>query len=414
MTQETDSSHQLKPADVLLPEHRNEKTLLSLLLVLSFCHLLNDLIQSIVPAIYPILKPAFHLTFLQIGFITLAAQLTGSVLQPIIGLYTDRHPKPYALACGMALLLGGLLFFALAGNYYHLLAGAMFIGTGAAVFHPEASRIAHMASGGNHGLAQSIFQVGGNTGTSLGPLLAAWFVVPHGRLQMLWFGLIAFLGMIILARIGSWFRKNRHRLPSKAVAKQKYQQISKQRVALALTVLVTLVFSKFFYMTSMISYYTFYLIKKFHLPVQQAQYFLFLFLFAVAVGTFIGGPLGDRFGRKLIIWISILGAAPFSIALPYATPFWSAILTIFTGFILASAFSAILVYAQELLPGHIGMISGLFFGMAFGMAGLGSVLLGALADATSIFFVFKVCSFLPLIGLLTGFLPDVKKISCSK
>lgn len=409
MSHSCDISPSLNPDEALLREHRSEKTLLSLLLVLSFCHLLNDLIQSVVPAIYPILKPSFHLTFLQIGFITLAAQLTGSLLQPIIGFYTDRRPKPYALAIGMGFSLTGLLCLALAGNYYHILAGAGFIGAGAAVFHPEASRIAHMASGGNHGLAQSIFQVGGNTGSSLGPLLVAWFVVPHSRLQMIWFGVFALIGIILLTRIGRWFRSNRHRLPSKSAAREKYEKLPLSRVIFALSILITLVFSKFFYMACMISYYTFYLIKKFSLPVQHAQYFLFLFLISVAIGTFIGGPLGDRYGRKRIIWISILGAAPFSLLLPYATLFWSAVLTIFIGLILASAFSAILVYAQELLPGRIGMISGLFFGLAFGMAGLGSVLLGALADTTSIYFVFKVCSFLPLIGLLTGFLPNIEK-----
>ncbi|MFI0348507.1 MAG: MFS transporter [Chthoniobacterales bacterium] len=399
----------LKPEEALLPGHRSENTLLFLLLTLSFCHLLNDVIQSLVPAIYPILKPSFHLTFFQIGLITLASQLTGSLLQPVIGFYTDRHPKPFALAIGMGLSLCGMIFLALAANYYYVLAGAFFIGAGAAIFHPEASRIAHMASGGNHGLAQSIFQMGGNTGTSLGPLLAAWFVVPHGRIQMLWFGLFALIGMIILTRVGHWFRTNKHRLPSKKTAQGKYEKVAAPRIYCALSILIMLVFSKFCYMASMISYYTFYLIKKFNLPIQEAQYFLFLFLIATAAGTLIGGPLGDRFGRKRIIWASILGAAPFALLMPYANLFWSSVLTVCVGLILSSAFSAILVYAQELLPGQIGMISGLFFGMAFGMAGLGSVLIGALADKTSIFFVFKVCSFLPLIGLLTAFLPNIEK-----
>ncbi len=387
----------------------SSQTFIFLLITLSFCHLLNDVTQSLVPAIYPILKGSFHLTFFQIGLITLSSQVTGSVLQPFIGLYTDRYPKPFALTLGMGFLFSGLLLIAFTNQFHYLLTGAGLIGAGAAIFHPEASRIAHMASGGNHGLAQSLFQVGGNAGTSLGPLLAALFIVPYGRHQLGWFSFFALFGMIILTRIGFWFIKNTHRLPSKAAAKANYTSFSKFKIALALTILIVLVFSKFFYMASMISYFTFFLIKKFHLPIPTAQYLLFLFLFSTAAGTIIGGPLGDRYGRKKIIWASILGVAPFSIFLPYASLFWVAILVVPIGLIISSAFSAILVYAQELLPGNVGLISGLFFGLAFGMAGLGSVLLGALADKTSIEFIFKICAYLPFLGLLTCFLPNIEK-----
>lgn len=388
---------------------QSHQTVIVLLLTLSFCHLLNDVTQSLVPAIYPILKGSFHLSFFQIGLITLSSQVTGSVLQPIIGLYTDRYPKPFALTLGMAFLFSGLLLIAFAHEFYQLLLGAGLIGAGAAIFHPEASRIAHMASGGNHGLAQSLFQVGGNAGTSLGPLLAALFIVPYGRHQLGWFSCFALLGMVILTQIGFWFKKNTHRLPSKAAAKEKYTSLPKTKVIMALAILMVLVFSKFFYMSSMINYFTFFLIKKFHLPIASAQYFLFLFLFSTAAGTIIGGPLGDRYGRKKIIWGSILGAAPFAMCLPYASLFWIAVLVVPIGLIISSAFSAILVYAQELLPGNVGLISGLFFGLAFGMAGLGSVLLGALADKTTIDFVFKICAYLPFLGLLTGFLPNIEK-----
>ncbi|MFZ4116370.1 MAG: MFS transporter [Chthoniobacterales bacterium] len=389
--------------------YKKQNTVFILLVVLSFCHLLTDVMQSLVPAIYPLLKKSFQLNFFQIGCITLTLQCIGSIFQPIVGFYTDRYPKPYALAFGMCCTLLGLVLLATAGSYHHILIAAVFIGLGAAIFHPEASRIAHMASGGRHGLAQSLFQVGGNTGTSLGPLLAGLFIVPYGRIQILWFGALIFSGILILRKIGTWFSQNMHRLPSKAVAKGRYVSISKQRLTLAIFILITLIFSKYFYLASMLSYYTFFLIKKFHLSISHAQYFLFLFLFSVAIGTLFGGPLGDRFGRKKIIWASILGAAPFSMFLPYASLLGVAILSMIIGFIIASAFSAILVYAQELIPGNIGMISGLFFGLAFGMAGIGSVSLGALADHTGIDFVFKVCSFLPLLGLFTAFLPNTEK-----
>lgn len=390
------------------PKNKNN-TVFVLLLALSFCHLLTDATQALLPSLYPLLKHSFQLSFFQVGLITLTMQSVGSLCQPLIGFYTDRNPQPFSLAIGMTSTLTGLILLGLASSYHLVLVAAAFIGFGAAIFHPEASRIAHMASGGRHGLAQSLFQVGGNTGTSLGPLLAAWFIIPHGRPYMLWLGFFIFLGMIILKQVGHWFSNNTHRLPSKTAARDCYERVSPRRLITAVAILVVLVFSKYFYLASMLSYYTFFLIHKFHLSIAHAQYFLFLFLFSVALGTVIGGPLGDRFGRKKIIWFSILGAAPFSLFLPYVPLFWVALLSVAIGIIIASAFSAILVYAQELIPGNVGMISGLFFGLAFGMGGLGSVCLGALADKTSIEFVFKLCSLLPLLGLLTTFLPNTKK-----
>ncbi|MDH4469394.1 MAG: MFS transporter [Verrucomicrobiae bacterium] len=390
---------------------KKQNTAFLLLAALSSCHLLTDLIQSSVPALYPLLKKSFQLNFFQIGCITLTLKSVGSLFQPIVGFYTDRYPKPYALPLGMGFTLIGLILLATVGSYYYLLMAAACIGFGAAIFHPEASRIAHMASGGKNGLAQSLFQVGGNTGTSLGPLLIAVFIVPHGRFQILWLSFFIFGGILILGKIGAWFSQNTHRLASKATAQASYKHIASRRRIFAIVILVILIFSKYFYLESMLSYYTFFLIKKFHLSIAQSQYFLFLFLVSVAMGTLIGGPWGDRIGRKKVIWVSILGAAPFSLLLPYASLFWVAVLSVIIGVIIASAFSAILVYAQELIPGNVGMVSGLFFGLAFGMGGLGSVSLGALADATSISFVFKVCSMLPLLGLLTAFLPSTKKVN---
>jgi FSR family fosmidomycin resistance protein-like MFS transporter len=386
-----------------------QKTVLAILFALSFSHLLNDTMQSLLPAIYPLLKTSFHLSFTQIGFITLTNQLTASLLQPMVGLYTDRYPKPYSLAVGMGFTLAGLVLLGLASHFIMILFAAALVGMGSSVFHPEASRVARMASGGKHGFAQSLFQVGGNAGTSFGPLLAALIIVPYGQKEVLWFSLIALTGIVLLTHVGHWYRNNTFRLKPTSLAHAEHVKLPRNKVIFALAVLVALVFSKYFYLTSMTSYYTFYLIQKFQLSVQSSQYFLFVFLFAVAAGTIIGGPLGDRFGRKHIIWASILGVAPFTLLLPYANLLEAGILTVFIGVILASAFPAIIVYAQELVPGNVGMIAGLFFGLAFGMGGIGSAVLGKLADVTSITFVFAVCSFLPLLGILTWFLPDMEK-----
>jgi FSR family fosmidomycin resistance protein-like MFS transporter len=387
---------------------RRAPTVLAVLFAISFSHLLNDTIQSLIPAIYPILKTSFHLSFVQVGLITLAFQMTASILQPFVGLYTDRHPKPYSLAWGMGLTLGGLILLSHAVHYAMIIAAAALVGIGSSIFHPESSRVAHLASGGRHGFAQSLFQVGGNAGSSLGPLLAALIVVPHGQRSVLWFALIALLGIAVLTSVGRWYRSHLAEARQRSGNVASISQPLTRRVGFALAVLGVLIFSKYFYLASLTNYFTFYLIHKFQLSVQAAQFHLFLFLFAVALGTILGGPVGDRYGRKLVIWISILGVAPFSIALPHANLFWTGVLSVIIGIILASAFSAILVYAQELVPGKVGLIAGLFFGLAFGMAGIGSAVLGELADRTSITFVFDVCSFLPLIGLLTAFLPDTR------
>jgi FSR family fosmidomycin resistance protein-like MFS transporter len=384
-------------------------TVLAILFAISFSHLLNDTIQALIPAIYPLLKASFHLSFVQVGLITLAFQMTASILQPFVGLYTDRRPLPYSLACGMGLTLSGLVLLALAGSFTMVVMSAALVGMGSSIFHPESSRVAHLASGGRHGFAQSIFQVGGNAGSSLGPLLAALIVVPYGQKNVLWFSLPALLGIGVLSGVGNWYRKHlaapKSAAHATAIAPAK---LPSRRVIFALIILGALIFSKYFYLASLTSYYTFYVMGKFQLSVQGAQFHLFLFLFAVAVGTILGGPIGDRYGRKLVIWVSILGVAPFTLALPYANLFWTGVLTVIIGLILASAFSAILVYAQELVPGKVGLISGLFFGFAFGIAGIGSAVLGYVADRTSIAYVFHLCSFLPLIGLLTAFLPNVR------
>ncbi len=386
-----------------------QKTALNILFALSFSHLLNDTIQSLIPAIYPLIKESFHLTFAQIGLITFCFQVTASLLQPLVGIYTDRRPKPYSLAMGMGVTLIGLVLLARANSFHLVLLAAALVGTGSSIFHPEASRLARLASGGKHGFAQSLFQVGGNFGSSLGPLLAALIVVPHGRAHLLWFSLVALLGIFVLTKIGRWYQQSLAQRNSLSSSGQSAARslLSNRQVVFALLVLMTLIFSKYIYLVSLTSYYTFYLIGKFGVSVQHAQIYLFIFLFAIAAGTIIGGPIGDRFGRKIVIWISILGVAPFSILLPYASLAWTAVLTAIIGLILASAFSAILVYAQELLPGKVGMVAGLFFGFAFGIAGIGSALLGKLADHTSIITVFRMCSFLPLIGLFTAFLPNL-------
>jgi len=382
---------------------------LGILFALSFCHLLNDCIQALLPAIYPMLKESFGLSFTRIGLITLTFQMVGSVFQPVIGFYTDRHPKPYSLVVGMGITLVGLVALALAPSYYAVLAAAAMIGLGSAIFHPESSRMARLASGGSHGFAQSLFQVGGNAGSSIGPLLAAGIITRYGRRHILWFTLLAFAGMFILARVGSWYRQHLDERNSGNSAEAHHHPVARRQVPFLLAILLCLMFSKFFYLASMTNYYTFYLIQRFGLAVPQSQIYLFVFLFAVAAGTIAGGPIGDRIGRKLVIWISILGMAPFALLLPHANLLWTAVLSVINGLILASAFPAILVYATELLPGKVGAIAGLFFGFAFGMAGIASAVLGKLADATSIVFVIDVCSFLPLIGLLTAFLPELKR-----
>jgi FSR family fosmidomycin resistance protein-like MFS transporter len=384
-----------------------QRTVYSVLGAISFSHLLNDMIQSLILAIYPMLKDNFSLSFGQIGLITLVYQITASLLQPLVGTYTDRHPKPHSLPVGMGFTLSGLVLMSVAPNFGVLLVAAALVGCGSSVFHPESSRVARMASGGRHGFAQSLFQVGGNAGSSLGPLLAALIVIPHGQRSIAWFSVAALVAIVVLTQIGRWYKQ--HPATKKARGAQAgHPTLPRSKVMLAMSVLVLLVFSKYFYLASINSYFTFYLIDKFHLPVQAAQIHLFVFLAAVAAGTMIGGPIGDRIGRKYVIWVSILGVAPFTLLLPYANLFWTGALTVVIGVVLASAFSAILVYAQELIPGKVGMVSGLFFGFAFGLGGVGAAVLGQLADATSIAFVYKVCSFLPLIGVLTVFLPNVE------
>jgi MFS transporter, FSR family, fosmidomycin resistance protein len=391
---------------------RPDNTVFGLLGAISFSHFLNDMLQSMILAIYPLLKSTFFLSFAQIGLITLTYQITASLLQPVVGLYTDRHPKPYSLSIGMGCTLTGLMVLAWAPTYNMVLVAAALVGTGSSIFHPESSRVARMASGGQYGLAQSIFQVGGNAGTATGPLLAAWLIIPRSRASLAWFSLAALLATFVLWRVGGWYK---HRLAQREKRARPLEpaqgMLHGNVVAGAMVVLLILIFSKFFYMASLTSYYIFYLMSKFHLSVQSAQIHLFVFLFAVAIGTVLGGPIGDRIGRKRVIWASILGVAPFTLILPYASLFWTGPLTFVIGLILASAFSAILVFAQELIPGKVGMVSGLFFGLAFGMAGIGAAVLGKLADTHGIEYVYHLCSFLPLLGIFTAFLPDTRKPS---
>jgi MFS transporter, FSR family, fosmidomycin resistance protein len=395
--------------DIVLPMRdvvqTAERTVMPVLLAISLCHLLNDTIQSLISAIYPIVKESYHLSFTQIGFITFTFQCTSSLLQPCVGLYTDKNPKPYSLAVGMAITLGGIILLAFANGFAFLLASVGFLGIGSAIFHPESSRVARLASGGRHGFAQSLFQVGGNTGSSLGPLLAALIITQNGQSSILWFSILALIAILVLFKLCGWYKN--HLSEWKNQPHVHHHSLSRKKVIIAITILVLLVFSKFFYMVSLSSYYTFYLINKFHVSVATSQFYLFVFLFAAAAGTFMGGPLGDHFGRKYVIWGSILGVAPFTLLLPHVDLFWTVALSIVIGLILSSAFSVILVFAQELVPGKVGMISGLFFGLAFGAAGIGSAILGKLADWTSINFVFQVCAFLPLIGFLTAFLPHM-------
>jgi FSR family fosmidomycin resistance protein-like MFS transporter len=382
---------------------------IAVLLAISFSHLLNDTIQALIPSIYPLLRESYHLTFAQLGWITFTFQCTASLFQPLVGWTLDRKPLPHSLAVGMGLSLIGLLALSVANNFGLILLSAAMVGLGSAIFHPEASRVAHMAAGMRRGFAQSLFQLGGNAGTSLGPLLAAIIIVSRGLGHIAWFSLLALVGVIVLWKIGTWQRNNYDRIAHKAhPAGHPRLALPRGKVILSLSVLVALVFSKYVYLTSLTSYYTFYLIDRFGVSIRTSQLFLFVFLFSVALGTIVGGPVGDQIGRKRVIWFSILGVAPFSLALPHVGLVATAVLTVFIGMILASAFSAIIVYAQELVPGKVGMIAGLFFGLAFGSAGIGSAALGQLADHTSIEFVFAVCAFLPLIGLLTAFLPNIE------
>jgi FSR family fosmidomycin resistance protein-like MFS transporter len=389
------------------PAHADQ-TRFRVLGAISFSHFLNDMIQSLLLAIYPLLKGTFSLSFTQIGLITLTYQITASLLQPMVGFYTDKHPKPYSLAVGMGSTLSGLLLLAFAPNYETLLVAAALVGTGSSIFHPESSRVARLASGGQHGLAQSIFQVGGNAGSAVGPLLAALIIIPNGQHAVAWFSLAALLAIGVLLWIGNWYKAKQRAMalrPKMAAA----VALPQRTVLLGIGVLMVLIFSKFFYITSITSYYTFYLISRFHLSVQQAQGHLFVFLFAVAAGTILGGPIGDRIGRKRVIWASILGVAPFTLLLPHVDLAWVTGLSVIIGFMLASAFPAMIVFAQELMPDKVGTVAGLFFGFAFGMGGIGAAVLGHLADLRGIEFVYQVCAFLPLLGLAAIFLPEVQR-----
>ena len=384
-------------------------TVMAVLFAISFSHCLNDTIQALLPSIYPMLSNSFHLNYAQLGWITFTFQCTASLFQPLVGFVTDKKPMPHSLAAGMGLTMTGLLALAFANTYALILVSAATVGLGSAIFHPEASRVAHMAAGTRRGFGQSFFQLGGNFGSAMGPLLAALIVVSRGQKYVACFSLLALIGVIVLWKIGTWQKNNFHRISQKKhPATHKTATLPRNKVVGALVVLIALIFSKYVYLTSMTTYYTFYLIHHFQVSVKMSQLLLFVFLFAVALGTIIGGPVGDRIGRKRVIWASILGVAPFSLLLPHVNLVGTVILTVFIGIILASAFSAILVYAQELVPGKVGMIAGLFFGFAFGIAGIGSAALGHLADRTSIEFVFNLCAFLPLIGLLTVLLPDIE------
>jgi len=380
-----------------------------ILISLGFCHLLNDLMQSLIPALYPMLKQEFHLDFTQVGLITLAFQLTASLLQPTVGTVTDRKPQPYSLALGMGATLVGLLLLSVAGSYAAVLFAAALVGTGSAVFHPEASRVARLASGGRYGIAQSLFQVGGNLGSAIGPLLAAFIVLPRGQGAIAWFSLAALLAMVVLVRVGGWYAAHLSLPPQAGRAASAAAALPRARVIWFVFLLMLLVFSKNVYTSSLTSYFTFYLIGRFHLSVQQAQVQLFVYMAAVAVGTLIGGPISDRIGRRPMIWISILGALPFTLLLPYANFFWTGVLTIVIGLLMASAFPAILVYAHELMPGRVGLVSGMFFGFAFGLGGLGAAAMGRIADAHGIAFVYHLCSYLPAIGLVVWLLPDLER-----
>ena len=386
-----------------------QRTIFSILFAISFAHLLNDLIQAIIPSVYPILKQNYGLTFSQIGLITFAFQFSASILQPFVGYYTDKHPKPFSQVYGMLFSLMGIVSLSFADTFYWIILSVILIGTGSAIFHPESARISNLASGGKRGLAQSIFQVGGNLGTALAPLLVALIVVPNSQKYILFFVIAAVIALGIISKIAFWYRDHLVLRKNKSGEFVNFHDLSKNRVKFAIVVLLVLIFSKFFYSASLSTYYTFYVMDRFHLSIQQAQYHMFIYLFAYALGTILGGPLGDKFGRKYIIWFSVFGAAPFALLLPYANLFYTDVLMIIIGVIISSAFPAIIVYAQELLPKKLGMVSGLFYGFAFGMGALGSALLGILADHTSIQFVYKICSFLPIMGVICYFLPNLKK-----
>ena len=404
----TSASAQAGEARTLQDRRIAQGAVFSVIMALSFSHFLNDMMQSLVPALYPMWKGEYGLSFAQIGLISLVTQVTSSLLQPAVGLFSDHRPQPYSLAVGMGATLIGLLLLASAGSYSVLVLAAALVGTGSAVFHPEASRVARLASGGRHGLAQSLFQVGGNIGSSLGPILAAFIVIPRGQSSIAWFSSAALLAMTVLFGVGNWYRRE-HAGPARTGARRSTERshLPRRKVAWSVAILLALVFSKSFYTASLGSYYTFYLIDKFHVSIEGAQIYLFAFLAAVAVGTLVGGPVGDRIGRKAVIWGSIVGVIPFTLALPYVDLFWTGILSVVIGLTLASASSAIIVYALDLVPGRIGMVSGMFFGLSFGLGGVGAAVLGALADMTSIDTVYRICAFLPLIGLLTALLPNL-------
>ncbi|MBZ3694475.1 MFS transporter [Phyllobacterium calauticae] len=397
--------------DTSLPAQRSsaEITAFGIIFAVSFCHLLNDMMQSMLSAIYPMLKTNYGLDFKQIGLLTLTFQVTASLLQPVVGTYTDKRPMPYSLPVGMGFSLVGLGLLSIATHYSMLLIGAAFIGIGSSIFHPESSRVARLASGGRHGLAQSLFQVGGNFGTALGPLLAAFIILPHGQQSIAWFSAAALIGMIVLYQVGNWYQRYRAANAKKPPVSRTLK-LPRRKVTMSLIILTLLVFSKNIYLASISSYYTFYVIHKFGITVQQSQLMLFLFLGAAAVGIIGGGLVGDKIGVKTVIWFSILGVLPFTLLMPYANLFWTGVLTVFIGLILSSAFPAIVVFAQELVPGRVGMIAGIFFGFAFGMAGIAAAVLGVVADNKGIDFVYMVCSYLPFLGLLTIFLPSMREV----
>ncbi|MBA5791647.1 MFS transporter [Flavobacterium sp. xlx-214] len=387
-----------------------QKPVYAILIAISAAHLLNDLLQAVIPAIYPRLEQKYDLTLAQVGMITLCYQLAASIFQPVVGAYTDKHPKPYSQLFGMLFTIAGICLLAYAPNYEIILVSVVLVGIGSSIFHPESSRVAFIASNGRRSFAQSVFQIGGNMGTALAPLLVAWIVLPNGQRYILWFVLFAIVAQIVLAYIAKWYSNSLKNTLKNAKKTIMLPDLSDTRIATSVGILLILIFSKYFYVASITSYFQFYTMHKFGLNEVQAQVYLFYFLLAVAVGTLLGGIFGDRFGRKYIIWFSVLGAAPFTLALPYVDMHFTGILIVIIGLIISSAFPSILVYAQELLPKKIGMVSGLFYGFAFGMGGVGSAVLGWWADATSIEYIYHVCSYLPLIGIIAYFLPDMKKI----